>query len=87
MLTEYHIRQAFRVLMGTHPREADVQAILALGATEEVLAEYIWDHWLGEPDEPTVEDVLGIVKSTLVPPSVSEAAEDDDVPQPDEEGD
>jgi len=26
-----------------------------MGATPHNVAEYIWDHWLGEPDEPTVE--------------------------------
>jgi hypothetical protein len=37
------------------PREVDNQVLRLMGATPHNVAEYIWDHWLGEPDEPTLK--------------------------------
>jgi hypothetical protein len=45
------------------PREADMQVMLTLGTTPDAVANYIWDHWLGEPESPTYEEVLHMVRS------------------------
>jgi hypothetical protein len=45
----------FKVLLGMSPREVDIQVVPLLGATPVNLAEYICEHWLGEPDEPTLK--------------------------------
>jgi hypothetical protein len=54
-LSDTQIAAVFKVLLGMSPREVDIQVVRLMGATPDNLAEYIWDHWLGEPDEPTVE--------------------------------
>lgn len=51
-LDEQQIRDGFQAVIGMPAREADVQAVQLLGATSESMADYIWDHWLGEPDGP-----------------------------------
>ena len=48
-------RQYSMSCFGMSSREVDVQVLRLMGATPHNVAEYIWDHWLGEPDEPTVE--------------------------------
>jgi len=55
-MTADQIRQAF-TRVGITPRNADVEVVLQLGGTKEALAEYVWDHWMGEPDHPTVEQI------------------------------
>jgi hypothetical protein len=54
-LSEIQIAAVFDVLLGMSPREVDIQVLRLMGARPDSVAEYIWDHWLGEPDEPTVE--------------------------------
>ena len=54
-LSDTQIRAVFNVLLGMSPRAVDIQVLRLMGATPDHVAEYIWDHWLGEPDEPTVE--------------------------------
>ncbi len=54
-LSNTQIAAVFNILLGMSPREVDIQVLRLMGATPDNLAEYIWDHWLGEPDEPTVE--------------------------------
>jgi hypothetical protein len=66
-LSEQQIRTAFEACVGLPSREADVQLVLLLGATSEALAEYIWDHWLGEPEQPTLEDLRTKIESLLRP--------------------
>lgn len=67
-LTEDQIREGFRAVLGMEPREADVSVVSSLGGTRAVLADYLWDHWLGEPEDLEVETIqtwidvaLGIV--------------------------
>jgi len=36
-----------------------------MGATVENLALMIWDHWLGEPDEPSLQQVTYRIIDTL----------------------
>lgn len=55
-LTEAQLYLGFTAV-GWPPRRADISAAQMLGGTVEVLAEYIWDHVMGEPDEPTCDDV------------------------------
>lgn len=56
-LTDGQIGAAFQALLGIEPREADVAVVRMLGGTVEVLAEFLWDHWMGEPETPTLEQV------------------------------
>ena len=61
-MTRDQIEQAFEACVGMPPRIADVLVIEMMGESAEALAEYVWDHWFGEPDEPTYEQVLAFVK-------------------------
>jgi hypothetical protein len=65
MLTEEQITAAFATVMGFPPRDADVQAVIALGGTTETLTEYLWDHWLGEPAELSVEALRRALEDAL----------------------
>lgn len=47
---------------GFAPRQADLRVIEAMGGTKEVLTEYLWDHLMGEPESPTVEEVGEMVQ-------------------------
>lgn len=49
-VTADDIRQAFLLVIGYPAREADVQVVQLMGSTVKVLAEYMWDHWMGEPE-------------------------------------
>jgi hypothetical protein len=64
-LSEEQIERVFVALIGMPPRPADVQMVATLGGTTESLAEYIWDHWLGEPEYPTAADVEAEIRETL----------------------
>ena len=61
-MSREQIEQAFIVTVGIEPREADYQVLEVLGPDVESVAEYIWDHWLGEPDAPTIEQVEACVR-------------------------
>jgi hypothetical protein len=65
------ITDVFDIVIGVQARHADVQVVQTLGGTPEVLAEYIWDHWLSEPDEPTQQQVLVAVNYVLQHPEQS----------------
>ncbi len=57
MLTASCISYIFVTVVGMKPRSADIMVVKTMGGTPEVLAEYLWDHWMGEPAEPTLEKV------------------------------
>lgn len=59
------IKRVFQEILRTPPRRADIAVVAMAGGTVEVLAEYIWDHWLGEPDEPTLGTVTRHVQQVL----------------------
>lgn len=65
VLSHEEIVAAFEDAIGLLPRDADVEVIKLLGGTVEDTAQYIWDHWLGEPDYPTVSDVIGGIQEAL----------------------
>ncbi len=62
------VHLCFKQVLGTGPRVAD-HALLGATCPDvkdmsdlrsryiPALAEYVWDHWMGEPEDPTVEDV------------------------------
>ena len=56
-ISEDQVGDAFRKILGMEPRSADVSVVMTLGGTRAALAEYIWDHWFGEPDHPSLEEV------------------------------
>lgn len=68
MLPGAQIAVVFAVVIGVQARPADVQVVQSLGGTPQVLAEYIWDHWMGEADEPTQQQVLVAVNYVLQHP-------------------
>lgn len=57
-------------LFGFPPRAADllVLGMLPGGSTVANIAEYIWDHWMGEPDVPTQQGVEEIILGVLNEP-------------------
>lgn len=64
VITEAQIEALFEALMGVPARRADVLALQAMapeGVTVHDFAEYLWDHWMSEPDDLPVEDVAGMV--------------------------
>ena len=65
VLTGDQIADVFDIVIGVQARRANVQVVQTLGGPPEVLAEYIWDHWMGEPDEPTQQQVLVAVNYVL----------------------
>lgn len=64
-LTDSQIRRAFHTVVGGPARTADVAVIQMMGSTVDVMAEYIWDHWFGEPDTPTVEEVEEAIRAEV----------------------
>lgn len=58
-------------LLGVAARTTDIMAIEITGGTIEAAAVYIWDHWLGEPDRPTSEDIEGMISNLLETPETS----------------
>jgi hypothetical protein len=64
-LTDEQVTLAFERLTGMTPRQADLAVVASLGGTRDVLAEYVWDHWMGEPAAPTVQGVRGFVDTVL----------------------
>lgn len=66
MLTRAQIDAVFQVIFSRPPREADHLVLEALGGADaEALAEYIWDHLLGEPETPSLEVVTATVEAIL----------------------
>jgi len=65
-MTETEIRKAFEATLGIQPRIADIMVAGAMGDTVEALAEYIWDHWMGEPESPTLEEVEQRIREAIV---------------------
>ena len=56
-LSEADISAGFRAVLGIEPRVSDVQVVQLLGGTRGALAEYIWDHFLGEPESPSLDEL------------------------------
>jgi hypothetical protein len=68
-LTDPQVAAAFEALLGLPPRAADLAALRVLHPDLSVaeLARYLWDHFGGEPDEPTLEQVEAAVRKALSP--------------------
>jgi hypothetical protein len=56
-------------LLGVPARAADLHVIHIMGGTVDVLAEYLWDHWMGEPDQPDVNEVTRRILDLVAPSS------------------
>jgi len=63
-MTAGQITEAFR-RCGVEPRAADLQVCVMLGSEPDDVAEYIWDHWLGEPDDPSLEMIQVVVHAVV----------------------
>lgn len=67
-ITDQQVVVVFEALLGCSPRAADLAVLHTLapsGLTATDLALYIFDHWLGEPGEPTLEQVATAVREVL----------------------
>lgn len=65
-LTTAEIGRAFERILGHLPRRADLALFDGIGGVDEdELTHYIWDHWLGEPLEPTEDQVLEHVRAAV----------------------
>ena len=63
-LTDDQITMVFERAVGMPPRAADLAIVKIMdptGPNIEDVAEYIWDHWMGEPDEPSLETVTATI--------------------------
>lgn len=56
----------FKSMLGHPAREADKAAVNAMGGTIGALADFMWDHWMGEPGHPTRKEVRAQVVKTLL---------------------
>jgi hypothetical protein len=66
VLNDEQIATVFEALLGYPPRTADLAVLRIVGGlTVTGLAAYIHDHWLGSPDEPTLEQVAVAVRDCL----------------------
>jgi hypothetical protein len=68
-LTNQQVTVVFEALLGFPPRAADLAVLRAMHPDElavEEVASYIWDHMLGEPDEPTLEQVEAAARDCMV---------------------
>lgn len=65
ILTDEQVNTAFLALVGLEARTADLQVVDMMGGTPEACAEYLWDHFMGEPDVPTVEDLTKRILTQL----------------------
>ena len=65
VLTKAEITVIFVGLLEMQPRTADLAILNMTGATAENAADYLWDHWLGEPDEPSIEQVKETIENIL----------------------
>lgn len=65
VLTDEQIATAFDAILEMGARQADIYVVKMLGASVNDLAEYMWDHWMGEPDTPSVEDVEAMIIEAL----------------------
>lgn len=63
-LTDGQMGRIWNRAFNTDPRACDVQVVAMMGNTEDALAEYVWDHMLGEPDNPTLGKVKRVVKES-----------------------
>jgi hypothetical protein len=65
-LSDDDIDRVFVALFGFPARSADKMILQQMGRDRDTLANFVWDHWLGEPDEPSeqrvrqdIEEILG----------------------------
>lgn len=65
ILTDEQVNLAFIALVGLEARTADLQVVDMMGGTPTACAEYLWDHFMGEPDEPTVEQLAQKILTQL----------------------
>lgn len=66
VLTDEQITKVWGHLFGFPPRGVDLMIVRMMepeGPTAAGVAEYIWDHWMGEPDRPTVEDIINAIST------------------------
>jgi hypothetical protein len=64
-LTDDQVSFMFETLLDLPPRAADLAALHVLcpsGITVEAVADYVWDHWMGEPEKPSLEQVVAAAR-------------------------
>lgn len=68
-ITAEQVGRAFEVVVGHPARLADILTVELCGSTPEALAEFVWDHWMGEPESPSQQDVLDAILQVLDGPA------------------
>lgn len=66
-LTREEVDKVFIAAFGFPAREADHAVLDLMGGTIETLAEYIWDHWMGEPENPTPDTIEAEIVRIIEP--------------------
>ena len=56
-LSDREITEAFEHWVQRPPRQADLAVCIMLGRSPDSIAEFIWDHQLGEPVIPTLDAI------------------------------
>lgn len=68
--TELTTEQVEQILNAATPfgaRQADIAAIALVGNTVEAVAQYMWDHLMGEPEAPTEQDIIDAIVNNFLP--------------------
>lgn len=64
-MTHDQITFIFETIFSMRPRAADLAVLSVIGTDPDTVADYIWDHMLGEPDSPTRDDVLARIQTLI----------------------
>lgn len=67
-LSHDQITLIFETIFSMRPRAADLAMLDLLGRDPDTVADYIWDHMLGEPDSPTRDEVLARIQTLIEEP-------------------
>ena len=70
------ISKIFEISLGIVPRQTDIAVCVLMSDREargqqginnliEVTCDYIHDHWMGEPEEPSVSEMRNIIKPII----------------------
>lgn len=65
-VSDADITKVFKEVTGMVPRLCDLHVVHLSGGTREALADYLWDHWLGEPEEFDADTMREKVIDTIL---------------------
>ncbi len=67
------VEKIFEITLGATPRQTDTAVCMLMSDREakgrqginnliDVTCDYIWDHWMGEPKEPSAKEIKDYIK-------------------------